>query len=184
MDDLIVERQGNTTMKKTAVQLGDDSLADAFRELMNAVINMREAGVDLNQVQHAPEFTYLLTPKQFDRIKRICREKGWPEPNQRGILMDLQAIAHPLDARETKDHCTSEEALQILVNAYCAYSQVGLNKPKHAQGILFNTGRKVSIGRGSYYALAVVKVCEDGVRRYLAPVTAYHATEAKIRKIR
>jgi hypothetical protein len=183
VDDLIVERQGSTTMKKTATQLGDESLADAFRELMNVVIAMRNAGVDLNQVQHAPEFTYLLTPKQYDRIKRICREKGWNEPNKRGILMNLQAIAHPLDSRESKDGCTPEEALQILVNAYCAYSQVGLNKPKHAQGILFNTGRKVRVGNGSFYALAVVKVCEAGGITYLAPVTAYHATEAKIRNI-
>lgn len=171
-------------MNKTATQQGDESLADAFRELMNVVISMREAGIELSQVQHAPEFTYLLTPKQFDRIKRICREKGWAEPTRKGILIDLQAIAHPLDSRESKDHCTPEEALQILVNAYCAYSQVGMNKPKHAQGILFNTGRKVSVGNGSYYALAVVKVCEEGAVKYLAPVTAYHATEAKIRNIR
>jgi hypothetical protein len=170
-------------MKKNATQLGDESLADAFRELMNVVIAMRNAGVDLNQVQHAPEFTYLLTFKQYDRIKRICREKGWNEPNKRGILINLQAIAHPLDSRESKDGCTPEEALQILVNAYCAYSQVGLNKPKHAQGILFNTGRKVRVGNGSFYALAVVKVCEAGGITYLAPVTAYHATEAKIRNI-
>lgn len=170
-------------MKKTATQLGDESLAEAFRELMNVVISMRNAGVDLRHVQQAPEFTYLLTPKQFDRIKRICRDMRWPEPNRRGILIDLQAIAHPLDSRESKDNCTPDEALQILANAYCAYSQVGLNKPKHAQGIIFNTGRKVSVGTGSYYALAVVKVCEEGAIKYLAPVTAYHATEAKIRKI-
>lgn len=170
-------------MKKNATQLGDESLAEAFRELMNVVISMRNSGVDLRQVRHAPEFTYLLTPKQFDRIKRICRDMRWPEPNRKGILIDLQAVAHPLDSRESKDNCTVDEALEILVNAYCAYSQVGLNKPKHAQGIMFNTGRKVKVGSGSYYALAVVKVCEEGGIRYLAPVTAYHATEAKIRKI-
>lgn len=49
-------------MKKTATQWGDESLAEAFHELMNVVINMRNAGVSLNQVQHAPEFTYLMTP--------------------------------------------------------------------------------------------------------------------------
>lgn len=40
-------------MKKTATQWGDESLAEAFHELMNVVINMRNAGVSLNQVQHA-----------------------------------------------------------------------------------------------------------------------------------
>lgn len=170
-------------MNKNATQRGDESLADAFRELMDVVLSMRNAGVSLSQVQHAPEFTYLMTPKQFDRIKRICREKNWPVPNRRGILIDLQAVSHPLDARESKDNCTPAEALEILVNAYCAYSQVGLNKPKNAQGIMFNTGRRVKVGTGNYYALAVVKVCQEGGIKYLAPVTAYHATEAKIRSI-
>ena len=36
-------------MKKTATQWGDESLAEAFHELMNVVINMRNAGVSLNQ---------------------------------------------------------------------------------------------------------------------------------------
>lgn len=170
--------------KNTNQKRGDESLASAFRELMDVVISMRNAGVSLNQVQHAPEFTYLMTPKQFDRIRRICRENKWPQPNCRGILIDLQAVAHPLESRETKDHCTPEEALAILVNAYCIYSEVGMNRPKHSQAIFFNTARKVRVGKGDFYALAVVKVCEAGGRRYLAPVTAYHATEAKIRNIR
>lgn len=166
-----------------ATQTGDQSLAEAFRELMVQVIAMRNAGLPIRQAQHAAEFTYLLTQKQFDRITRICRQKQWPVPNCRGIHIDLQAIAHPLDARESKDNCSPEEAIQILINAYSSFSQVGLNKPKHTEGILFNTGRKVKVGQGSYYALAVVRICEERGRKYLAPVTAYHATEAKIRNI-
>lgn len=161
----------------------DLALADAFRELMDVVVSMRNAGVPLSQVQHAPFFTYLMTPKQFDRIRKICMQKGWEVPNQRGILIDLVAVAHPLDARESKDNCTVEEALAILVAAYSAYSQVGLNKPKHAQAIVFNTGRQVQVAQNKYYAVAVVKVCVEGRKKYLAPVTAYHATEAKIRNI-
>jgi hypothetical protein len=124
-----------------------------------------------------------MTPKQFERIRRICMQKGWDVPNCRGILIDLQAVAHPLESRESKDNCTVNEALEILVTAYCAYSQIGLNKPKSAQGIVFNTGRKVQVGKAKYYAVAVVKVCSNGPEKYLAPVTAYHATEAKVRNI-
>lgn len=164
-------------------KLSELALADAFRRLMDIVLSMREAGVPLSQVQHAPIFTYLMTPKQFDRIKKICMQKGWEVPNQRGIPIDLQAIAHPLEARELKDNCTVEETLSILIAAYSAYSQIGLNKPKNSQAIVFNTGRQVQVGENKYYAVAIVKVCVDGRRRYLAPVTAYHATEAKIRNI-
>lgn len=170
-------------MHKTPTQLGDESLAEAFSRLLDQAVALQDAGVSLHQAQQAAEFTYLLTKKQFDRIRRICKQMSWPTPQCRGIRVGLQAIAHPLHARATKDRCTAQETLQILVSAYSAYSQVGLNKPKHAQGILFNTGRKVMIGTGSYYAVAVVKVCSEGGKTYLAPVTAYHATEAKIRNI-
>lgn len=164
-------------------KLGDAALVDAFKSLMDVVVSMRDAGVPLSDVRHAPTFTYLMTPKQFDRIRRICIQKGWDVPNRRGILIDLEAVAHPLESRETKDNCTVSEALAILVTAYSAYSQVGLNKPKYAQGIVFNTGRKVQVGKAKYYAVAVVKVCVEGDEKRLAPVTAYHATEAKIRSI-
>ncbi len=170
-------------MTKSHDKLGDAALAEAFRELMNLVVAMRNAGVPLDQVKHAPLFTYLMTPKQFDRIRRICQQKNWLVPNNRGILIDLIAVAHPLESRVAKDNCTPEEALAILAQAYSPYSQIGLNKPKDAQGIIFNTGRKVRVGNGDFYALAVVKVCQEGGKKYLAPVTAYHATEAKIRKI-
>lgn len=170
-------------MAKNNDKQSDLALADAFKELMHVVVSMRDAGVPLSQVQHAPIFSYLMTPKQFDRIKKICMQKGWEVPNQRGILIDLEAVAHPLDARESKDNCTIDEALAILVAAYSAYSQIGLNKPKHSQAIVFNTGRQVQVARNKYYAVAVVEVRVEGRKKYLAPVTAYHATEAKIRNI-
>lgn len=163
---------------------GDLALEAAFKGLVDVVVRMREAGVPLSQVQCAPIFTYLMTPKQFDRIRKICSQKGWDVPNQRGILIDLEAVRHPLDSRESKDNCTADEALAILTAAYSAYSQIGLNKPKHAQAIVFNTGRQVQVGQNKYYAVAVVKVCSEGRKKYLAPVTAYHATEAKIRNIK
>ncbi|MEA5672643.1 hypothetical protein VA602_14990 [Pseudomonas sp. MH2] len=163
---------------------GDLALEDAFRTLMQQVSVMREAGIPLKQVKHAPAFSFLLTPKQLDRVKKICQLKGWPVPNQRGILIDLEAVAHPMASRGSKDNCSAAEVLAILVAAYSAYSQIGLNKPKHSQAIVFNTGRQVVVGGGRFYAVAVVEVRVDGARRYLAPVTAYHATEAKIRNIK
>ncbi|MFJ4259088.1 hypothetical protein ACIP01_19305 [Pseudomonas monteilii] len=155
----------------------------AFAEALSALIDIaltrnRRAGNDLNGA-----FTYLLTPKQFDRIRKICKEQGWGVPNQRGILIDLETVAHPLKSRMGKDLCTAAEVLEILLAAYSPQSQVGLNRPKYAQAIVFNTRCKVRIGNASFYAVAVVKVRVEGPRKYLAPVTAYHATEAKIRNI-
>lgn len=174
-------------------KLNDLALESAFEDLMKIVLALEASGVPLKEIKHvqnlpnaphAPIFTYLMTPKQFDRIKKICMQNKWAVPNVRGILIDLEAVAHPLDSRSSKDQCTPDEALAILVSAYSAYSEIGMNKPKHAQAIVFNTKRKVQVGNTKYAALAVVEVCVEGGRKYLAPVTAYHATEAKIRNIK
>lgn len=160
------------------------ALQDAFIALVEiALVRRRSADHGTND-EVVPAFSYLLTPKQFDRVRKICKEKGWDVPNQRGVLIDLEAVAHPLDARMTKDQCTVEEVVEILLAAYSPQSQVGLNKPKHLQAIVFNTRQKVRIGKASFYAVAVVRIRVEGGRKYLAPVTAYHATEAKIRSIR
>lgn len=159
-------------------------MQDAFIALVEiALVRRRSADHGTND-EVVPAFSYLLTPKQFDRVRKICKEKGWDVPNQRGVLIDLEAVAHPLDARMTKDQCTVEEVVEILLAAYSPQSQVGLNKPKHLQAIVFNTRQKVRIGKASFYAVAVVRIRVEGGRKYLAPVTAYHATEAKIRSIR
>ncbi|MFJ4063964.1 hypothetical protein ACIPW4_01550 [Pseudomonas sp. NPDC089996] len=162
---------------------GQSALQDSFIALVEIALARRSVPGHGENDEGVPVFSYVLTPKQFDRVRKICREKGWDLPNQRGILMDLEAIAHPLDARVTKDRCTVAEVLDILLAAYSPQSQVGLNKPKHAQAIVFNTRQKVRIGKASFYAVAVVKIRVEGGRKYLAPVTAYHATEAKIRNI-
>ncbi|WP_122531516.1 hypothetical protein [Pseudomonas viridiflava] len=162
---------------------GDASLADAFRTLVEQVVAMDDSGITRHGRAQLAEFTYLMTDKQFARARSICMKMCWPVPNCRGIHIDREAVAHPLRTRMLKDGCTVEEVLQILIAAYCGYSEIGLNKPKHAQGIIFNRSRSVKIGKGHYRALAIYKLCEERGRRFLSPVTAFHTTEAKIRKI-
>ncbi len=164
-------------------QYGDAAVAQAFRALLDHATRLEQAGLRLDQAGHVAEFTYILTAKQFDRIRKICRQQQWPEPNCRGIRFDLESIKHPLLARQLKDGCTADEVLEILTSAYCSQSQVGLNKPKQAQVVMFSGGRKVLVGKTRYQAVAVIKVCQEGTRKYLAPVTAFHATEAKVRSI-
>ncbi|MGY2168967.1 hypothetical protein KH389_26225 [Pseudomonas qingdaonensis] len=170
-------------MSSITYRQGDASLADAFRTLADQVIAVQDSGTPRHKRVSVAEFTYLMTSKQFDRIRSICMKMGWPVPNCRGIHIDYEAIAHPLHARIQKDNCTVEEVLEILIAAYCGYSEMALNKPKHSQGILFNRGRRVKVGKGHYRALAVYRLCEEKGRRFLAPITAFHTTDAKIRKI-
>jgi len=170
-------------MSSITYSQGDASLADAFRTLADQVIAMEDSGMPRHKRVPVTEFSYLMTNKQFDRVRTICMKMGWPVPNCRGIHIDYEAVAHPLHARMQKDNCTVEEVLEILIAAYSGFSEMGLNKPKHAQGILFNRSRNVKVGTGHYRALAIYKFCEKKGRRFLAPVTAFHTTDAKIRKI-
>jgi len=48
---------------------------------------------------------------------------------------------------------------------------------------MLSGGRKVLVGKTRYQAVAVIKVCQGGARKYLAPITVFHATEAKVRSI-
>lgn len=162
---------------------GDEALAQAFKDLMSIAISMRDEGTPVSHVKQAPTFTYLMTPKQFSRIRKICMENGWSVPNLCGIQIDLETVSHPLESRAKKNNCSDEEVLSILIAAYSPYSQVGMNRPKNAQGIFFNTGRKVQVGKTKYVAVAIMKVDVEGKKVRLAPVTAYHATDAKIRGI-
>lgn len=153
------------------------ALAHAFKDLVAHVV---AGGSRLA----APSFTYLMTPKQFSAAQKICADNAWPVVNCWGILIDHDAIYHPLQTRVAKDGCSSDEVREILVKAYGPNSIVRINRQRGAQALLLNAHQRVTVGTSSYYSLAVLEVRTDGHRNYLAPVTAYHATEAKMRAIK
>lgn len=151
-------------------------LAQAFKALVVYVA----AG---NPAAAAPAFTYLLSNKQFDEIRRMCIRNGWPVINCRGILIDHAAVAHPLQTRRNKDRCSELEIADILSKAYCPRSVVRENGRQGLQAIVLNAHQRITIGADCYYCLAIVELRSNGARNYLAPVTAYHATEAKKRSL-
>ena len=55
-----------------------------------------------------------------------------------------------------------------------------MNKDRSMQGIILNANeRLIKVSGQKYYGMAILQVSEND----LAPVTAYHATEAKIKAI-
>lgn len=147
------------------------------------LVNAKNIGVDWHSIHEAPEFSYVLTDKQFNRVVTLCRKAAWGVPNIRGIHITLGAIEHVISSRFVKDGCEPCFVADILVTAYHELSQVAMNKSYGAQALMFNTGKKLSLNGQKYYALAVVEVRKVNEMVFLAPVTAYHATEAKIRGI-
>lgn len=158
-------------------------LAEAFDALFDFVAGMSASD---STASVAPEFTYLLTQRQLDEVNRICEASGWPIINCWGIHIDINAIRHPIDARSYKDSIGHDEIKAIIRKAYSPRSMIRRNK--HAshdhQALIFNTHQKIKIGSTSYHGMAVLEVRTQGARNYLAPVTCYHATEAKVRAIK
>jgi len=152
------------------------ALAAAFQALVAHVAGGKPSAT-------APAFTYLMTPKQFDTVRRICDRQGWPIPNCRGILIDADAVQHPLEQRAIKDGCSRAEVEDILVKAYCPHSVVRINRERGRQAIMLNAHQRVKVGACSLYGFAIVELKTAGLKNYLAPVTAYHASEAKRRAL-
>lgn len=164
---------------------GKSALVNAFKELVDILVQAKRLGVDWRSIHEVPEFSYVMTAKQFNVVCRICREKEWTVPNVKGIHITLSAVEHVMSARETKDGCSPAFIAEIMAFSYHEISQVSINKKHDGQALMFNTQKRLLMDGQKYHALAIVQVSEDEAtgRKYLAPVTAYHASEAKIRGI-
>ncbi|MGE6334621.1 hypothetical protein [Stenotrophomonas sp. NPDC077659] len=107
-------------------------------------------------------------------------------------MFSVEDVRHILDARSKKDGLNAEQIGTIVAKAYSPKSLVIPNPPTEdssttrrsdQQSLMLNTQQKVTIGSTKYYGVAVLEIRAEGARRYLAPVTCYHATEAKKRRI-
>lgn len=164
---------------------GRHALEEAFRELVVFVNTLMAGGVPMSQVQHAPEFSYRLTPKQMAAIKKICTQEKWDEPECRGIEINVGTIAHILKSRLGQG-VTPDFIGNILSAAYCEFSEVHLNKKRGEQAVFLNGIKKLKMGGSTWHAVAIIAIDgkdAEGAKK-LASVTAYHADEAKIRGIK
>ncbi|CAD7740297.1 MULTISPECIES: hypothetical protein [Xanthomonas] len=165
---------------KVSFAASEKMLARAFSQLFSFALAVPAAR---KNVEVAYTFSYLLTPKQVDEINRVCLAQGWPQVTVRGIEITVAAIHHVCDSRSTKDALTNEQILEIITKAYSPRSTIRTNRNHDQQSLIFNTHQKLKVGEGMYHGLAVLQLLNAGPITYLAPVTCYHATEAKIRAI-
>ena len=103
----------------------------------------------------------------------------------RGIHITLASVQHVFSARKKKDKSSNQFVAQILELAYHDLSQVKANRLHAEQALMLNAAHRLFLDGQKFHAVAIVAIEEDVLtgRKYLAPVTAYHATEAKIRGI-
>ena len=164
-------------------------LERCIRELVEFVTTQSETG---RCDAEGPAFAYLLTQKQADEIDRVCDASGWGRINCYGVLIAPKDIRHILTARASKDGLTAAEVAAIVIRAYNPRSLLRNNplsqehgdfRRSSIQSVMLNTHQKLLLGGSGYYGVAILEIRQDGARRYLAPVTCYHATEAKKRRI-
>lgn len=162
--------------------VGDDGLRDAIAFYTEWVYNVSVIGPDVAiEEWQAPLFTYIMTNKQFNELNVICRRNGWPPQTNRGITFYPHVIKHILTSRTGKDRLTWPEVAEIISAALNSRSAVVLKRDYNQQVIVLNSVDVLRIGRTKekFRGALIVEVSIND----LAPITAYHANEAKVRTI-
>ena len=167
-----------------SIFVGKHALVAAFKELVDTVDTHVKSGATLATIS-APTFSYLLTPKQSDAIKKVCAAEGWPVPTTKGIEIDVRYIAHVLSSRDYKDSVDADFVARILSAAFCDYGTIEINKKHGQQAIILNAIQKLPLNNSTFHGMAIFEIQgNQGGNVIMKPVTAYHANEQKIRKIR
>lgn len=158
--------------------IGDNAIRDAFFFFTELADAMDEKGLP-QDVWETPCFTYLLTKKQFNQMKVLCQRNGWDLPTSPAVPITWAMFKHVLAARTSKDKLSWEECAEILATAFSVQSNVFINRDYSQQTVVLNAVKRIRVGGAGFFAMAIVEVSENN----LAPVTAYHATEAKCKAI-
>lgn len=164
--------------------------AKAEQVFENALIALMDFVIGGGVDDAAPAFSYLLTPKQIDTINRICQELGWPQVTVPGVLVDAKFARHVLKSRSSKDCLPPQDIKALFAKGISQRSSIARNAKEslghEQQTLMFNTHQKVLIGGTRYSAMVVLGIKSEGLppRNYLAPITCYHASEAKVRALK
>lgn len=161
--------------------IGDAALVDAIHFHTKWVNDIVNSGQPIHQDEwERPLFTYVLTKRQFNQLNLICHKEGWPRQTCPGITLYPHHISHVLTSR-AKDGLNWVQVAELLSASFCTRSEIAANKGRSMQGVILNGFEKLTTVTGQkYFGMAVLQVSEND----LAPVTAYHATEAKIKAIK
>ncbi|EEB7838044.1 hypothetical protein CBJ37_21395 [Salmonella enterica subsp. enterica serovar Durham] len=160
--------------------LGDDALREAFFFYTEWVDSVASSGKPIpSSVWNRPLFTYLLTKKQFNQLNNVCQKNGWPRQECPGITFYPHHLQHVLSSR-AGDGLNWQLVAEVLSASFCTRSEVALNKGRDQQGVILNSFQAIKLGKQKYFGMAILQVSEND----LAPVTAYHASEAKIKAIK
>lgn len=160
--------------------VGDDALREAIHFYTKWVDDISRSGQPVPAGKwNSPLFTYVLTKRQLNQLNVICKKQDWPHQNYPGITVYPRHIKHVLTSR-IKDGLNWVQVAEILSASFCTHSRVTINKDRNMQGIILNAKERLTTISGQkYFGMAILQVSEND----LAPVTAYHATEAKIKAI-
>ncbi len=159
---------------------GEEGLSQAFHDFM---IQTESTSLDVEATSMGL-FSYLLTKRQRSDIKKVCNEKQWVDPEEKGITLTKDYLEHVLKQRQSKDNVTASDCAVILASAYNKKSKVAINKPRFKgdrerdqQALIFNAEESITVGNSNgLYGVAIIEISVKN----LSPVTAYHATRPKV----
>lgn len=154
------------------------AIYDAFMFFLHEIEQLGNRQMD-QYTWSTPCFTYILTKKQFNQLKVLCSRNAWPTPLSPAVPITRSMLKHVLSSRKEKDKISLSDCAAILRNAFSPKSEMFINRDYPEQAISLNARSKIHVGGAGHYALAIIEVSGNN----LAPVTAYHATEAKCKAI-
>lgn len=163
---------------------------EAIRDIVAIVATFRKTGTDIRLAPAMPSFSYMLTKKQQEKIEKICAQEGWEKTECRGVEINASTVNHILDSRLAQG-VSEEFVADILVAAYNQFSEIHVNKKykdeeNKEQAFFLNGIKKLHFDNATWNAVAVVAIDNSNTegQKQLASITAYHADEAKVRKIK
>jgi hypothetical protein len=163
---------------------------EAIRDLVSIVGAFRRTGTNTQLAPAMPSFSYLLSKKQREKIDKICAAEGWAATECRGVEINASTVNHILDSRLAQG-VSEQFVADILVAAYNQFSEIHVNKKykdeeNKEQAFFLNGIKKLQFANVTWNAVAVVAIDNFNVagERQLTSITAYHADEAKVRKIK
>lgn len=164
--------------------VGKDAFEDAMREIVAVVNTLRISNISAAILGDQYSFSYLLTIKQQNAIKKVCNDHAWAVPFCQGIEINAKTVDHILDSR-LKEGVTSAFVADIMVAAYNQFAEIYVNKKNGEQAVFLNGIKKLPLNGSIWHGVAIVAL--DNERdggKHIASVTAYHANDRKVRGIK
>lgn len=157
-------------------RIGQEGLENAFSDL----VDMVSSDYSFTELERdTGYFSYLLSPKQANHLKKLCAQEGWEYPDNYAITIKSGFVKHLIKSRSGTDNLNYEEIKSILKAAFSPQSTISINRRYDEQAVVINSQKRITVQGNTYYSAAFFEVGQELINK-----TAYHMTFNKMEAIK